>query len=212
MPAASGSESAAAGRSRIAWQEIFEHYNPKQWREVTVTRHTSFRVMLLDGRRCLEALSHNSASIFLSKVNVDPAVAPWMAWDWRVDRFVDEEDLYRKEKSDASARVYVYFDTPGLPWQKHSIDYVWSSNLPVDTLLDSPFSASSKIIVASSGVEKKGQWQQVRRNIPEDYQRCFSSKAPKIAAIGLMTDTDSAGGHALAYYDDVQLLTTQAEP
>ena len=146
----------------------------------------------------------------LRKVGMNPAASPWLSWAWRVDRFVDGEDLYRKERSDASARIYVYFDTPGLPWQKRSIDYVWSAKLPVDTLLDSPFSSTSKMIVVTSGVDKIGQWQQVERNVSDDYQRCFHAQPPRIGAIGLMTDTDSAGGHALAYYDDMQLSTTEA--
>ncbi len=124
------------------WHETFDHLDPKQWREIEVTRRTAYHAMALEGRPCLEALSHNSASILVHKISVDSAATPWLSWYWRVDRFVAGEALARKEGSDASARVYVYFDTPGLPWQKRSIDYVWSVNLPVNTVLDSPFSSS----------------------------------------------------------------------
>lgn len=199
--------SSAAG-VQGAWHETFDRFDSKQWREIEVTRRTAYRAVSLEGRPCLEALSHNSASILVHKISIDPSATPWLSWQWRVDRFVAGEDLPRKEGSDASARVYVYFDTPGLPWQKHSIDYVWSAHLPVNTVLDSPFSSSSKIVVAAGGVENVGRWIRQERNLNEDYRLCFHAEPPHIAAIGVMTDTDNAGGYGSAYYDD---LTIRAE-
>ncbi len=191
-----------------AWHETFDRLDFKQWREIDVKRHSTYHVTVLEGRPCLEALSHDSASILVHKISVDVSVSPWLSWQWRVDHFVEGEDLYRKAGSDASARVYVYFDTRGLPWQKRSIDYVWSAHLPVNTVLDSPFSSSSKIVIAASGVENRGRWIQQERNLYEDYKLCYHAEPPRVAAIGLMTDTDSAGGYGLAYYDD---LTIRAE-
>jgi hypothetical protein len=143
---------------------------------------------------------------------VDPARHPLLAWRWRVDRLPEGEDLSLKRGSDASARVYVYFDTPGLPWQKRNMDYVWSATLPVDTVLESPYSKQSKIVVVESGPDHLGSWQTVKRNVVEDYRRCFEDDPPMIVAIGLMTDTDSTQTDALAYYDDLTVTHDVSAP
>ena len=191
--------------SSIVWQELFDAMPEAPWREVEVRRHTQYRVTELDDHRCLEARSHDGASILLHPVQFDPDTYEWLSWDWRVDQLVEGEALRTKGGSDAAARVYVYFDTRGLPWQKRSIDYVWSSTLPVGTLLDSAFSAESKIIVAESGTERLGQWRGVERNLEADYHRAFPGALPDVIAIGVMNDTDNTGGTALAYFDNLHV-------
>ena len=112
----------------------------------------------------------------------------------------------REDGSDAAARVYVYFETKGLPWQKRSLDYVWSASLPVGTILSSAYSSKSKIIVVESGPAHLGEWQGVERNLEDDYARCFGTQdLPDVIAIGLMSDTDNTGGSALAYFDELQV-------
>ena len=134
---------------------------------------------------------------------------PWISWRWRVDQFVEGENLRRKNGSDASARVYVYFETSGLPWQKRNIDYVWSRTLPTDTILTSAFSPTSKIVVVESGTEHQGTWRSARRNLEEDYRRCFNTAdLPAVTAIGLMTDADNTHAEALAYFDDIAISRT----
>ena len=43
------------------------------------------------------------------------------------------------------------------------------------------------------------------RNVGEDYRRCFGGDPPEVIAIGLMSDTDDTGGHALAYFDELRV-------
>ena len=178
-----------------------------------VKRKTQYDVVELEGRRCLRAQSRDGASILLSAVRFDPEVYEWFSWEWRVDQHVAGESLERKEGSDVAARVYVYFDTAGLPWQKRSLDYVWSATLPVGTILESAYSSSSKIIVAESGTAHLGQWRAVERNLTDDYQHGFGkSKPPHVVAIGLMSDTDNTQGEALAYFDELRVTRLPAVP
>ncbi len=195
--------------SNLIFQEPFDRLDSERWREVAIHGRTRYGIEQLDGLSSLQALSQSGASILLTPLHVDPAHHPWISWRWRVDRFVQGENLSLKQGSDASARVYVYFESSGLPWQKRNLDYVWSATLPVDTVLESPYSRNSKILVVESGREHLGSWQTVKRNVTEDYRRCFEDDPPMIVAIGLMTDTDSTQTEALAYYDD---LTITREP
>ncbi len=192
------------------FQESFTELDAARWREVEVQGRTTYTVERLDNESCLKAYSHPGASVLLHLQRFNPHTYEWLSWRWRVERFVDGEDLATKPGSDASARVYVYFDTPGLPWQKRNLDYVWSQTLPVGTVLDSAYSDASKIIVAESGTAAVGQWRTASRNIEDDYRRCFGGNPPKVVAIGLMVDADSTRTEALAYFDDVQI--TQEAP
>ena len=193
------------------WEESFDALKLDEWRAVEVHGYTAYAAVALDGRSCLRAQSRAAASILLHQAQFNPRTYEWLSWDWRVDQPVRGEALERKDGSDAAARLYVYFETAGLPWQKRNIDYVWSSTLPVGTILNSAFSAASKIIVVESGPEALGQWRRVERNLPDDYARCFGGEAPDVVAVGVMTDTDNTQGEALAYYDDVRVSKTRKE-
>ena len=194
------------------WTESFETLSPQQWREVSLTGHTAYRAVEFDGRPCLRAESHAAASILLHAVRFNPHAYPWISWSWRVERMVDGEDLARSSGSDAPGRVYVYFNTWGLPWQKRSVDYVWSAMLPIGNIVPSPFSPASKLLIADGGRAAVGQWRTVERNLVEDYTRCFGSRPPDVVAIGLMTDTDSTGHESLAYYGQLRISRDRPSP
>ena len=198
----------------LLWSEPFDALNPAVWREIEVRGHTQYEVVALEGRSCLRATSRQAASILLSPVRFDPDAYEWLSWDWRVDRLVEGEALERKEGSDAAARLYVYFESPGLPWQRRNLDYVWSASLPAGTVLSSAYSSSSKIIVVESGSASLGQWRTVERNLEDDYERCFGkANLPDVLAIGLMSDTDNTGGEVLTYFDDLRVSRrSRAEP
>ena len=190
-------------------REPFDRLDLSQWREVEVRGRTQYSLETSEAGGILTAHSVGGASILLRAVRFRQDAYPWISWRWRVDRFVDGENLRRKEGSDAAARVYVYFDTPGLAWQKRNIDYVWSQTLPVGTVLKSAFSGASRILVVDSGTERPGEWRTVSRNIKDDYRRCFGgSSAPAVAVIGLMTDADNTHSEALASFDDLTISRT----
>ena len=187
------------------WRESFDALNPKQWREVEVRGRTQYQTTVLEGRPCLQAMSRGGASILMSAIRFDPDTYEWLSWDWRVDQLVEGEALDRKDGSDAAARVYVYFSTKGLPWQKRNLDYVWSASLPIGAILNSAYSSQSKIIVVESGMSALGRWRSVMRNIKDDYKRSFGADPPDVIAIGLMSDTDNTGSQARAYFDELRI-------
>ena len=189
----------------VVWTEPFDELNPQRWHEVSVHGHTEYEAVALDARRCLRAKSEMGASLLVTHVQFHPQTYPTLSWEWRVDRLVDGEALDRKEGSDAAARVYVYFATPGLAWQKRSLDYVWSASLPVGTMLSSAYLSQSKMIIAESGSTFLGQWRKVVRNLREDYIQAFGTEPPEVVAIGVMSDADNTQGHALAYFDDFRI-------
>ncbi len=199
--------------SASVWSEAFGGPTlDEHWREVSLHGNTRYEVCELDGDSRLCATSTAAASVLLCEVRVDSHTAPWLAWQWRVDRLIEGEDLNRKDGSDAAARLYVYFDKGRLPWRKRSLNYVWSASLPVGTILTSAFSNTAKIIVVESGTEHLGAWRTVERNLVEDYRRAFGEEPPAVVAVGIMSDSDNTQSSATAYFDDLRLGQSPQTP
>jgi len=178
----------------------------RRWREIQLNGKTEYAITTLDGRQCLRAESRASASILLIPTRYNPDKFEWLTWEWRVDRLVEGEALERREGSDGAARVYVYFDTPGLfPWQRRNVNYVWSAVQPIGTIVASPFTPkTSKMLIAESGPEHVGTWRTVSRNVEDDYEQAFGDHPPRVVAIGIMTDSDNTGSEALAYFANLR--------
>ena len=200
-----------ASKPAILFHEPFNQLDPSRWREIEVKGRTQFSIEDVDGNRVLKAYSQAHASILVFSVRFNPDDYPWFSWRWRVDQVVEHEDLATRPGSDAPARVYVYFNTPGLPWQKRNLDYVWSSNTPIGAIMPSAYSKTSILMVIDGGAQHLGQWRAMSRNLREDYKAAFpgAKGTPDVLAIGILSDADSTLGVSSAYYDD---FTVSREP
>ncbi len=203
-----------ASAAETLFRETFDTLDLTRWRKVDVKRKGKGKTLyqLDPAEGSLKAISHDGASIMLCPLRFRPDEYPWISWRWNVEEPPKGENLKAKDGSDAAARVYVYFDTRGLPWQKRNIDYVWSMTLPVGTVMPSAYSKSSMIIVVESGREHVGEWRTATRNIAEDYRQCFGGQPPEAVAIGLMTDTDNTHSQAMAAFDDVTITREAPAP
>ena len=81
-----------------------------------------------------------------------------------------------------------------------------------NTVLPNLHTSRIKMIVAESGREKVGTWQDVSRNVYEDYRRAFGEEPGRITAVAVMTDTDNTGENVLAYYGDIMFRRNAAVP
>ena len=196
----------------VLFVETFNRLDDERWKPVEVRGSTRYTVDVLEGNAVLKAASRAGASMLVAPLRVRLDAQTWLSWRWRVDQPVAGENLREKRRSDAAARVYVFFNTKGFPWQKRQLDYVWSSALPEGTVLTSPCSRAARIIVVAGSGEHLGRWQTVRRNVLSDYRRCFGQEPPEVVGIGVMTDTDNTGRDALAYYDDVTWRRESPDP
>jgi hypothetical protein len=81
--------------------------------------------------------------------------------------------------------------------------YIWENRVPRDTVISSLHTSRIRMIVAESGRGWLGVWQEVWRNLYEDYRKAFGEEPGTITAIGIMTDTDNTGENVHAYYGDI---------
>ena len=90
--------------------------------------------------------------------------------------------------------------------------YIWENRAPREAVIDNRHTSRIKMIVAESGRDRLGQWQEVTRDIIEDYRRAFGEEPGQITAIGIMTDTDNTGDNVHAWYGDIAFRKGSAPP
>jgi hypothetical protein len=131
---------------------------------------------------------------------------PILRWRWRARIFPEGTDERKKSGNDNVLSVYVVFGGWPIP---RAIKYVWSDTLSAGTVLDSPHSGKTKIIVVRSGREGKGKWVEEERDVLADYLRLWdeSQTSPTARGILLLTDSDSTQTRASGDYEDISVLS-----
>jgi len=200
---------------------------PAEWQPWVVMPHkarTEYRLVEAGGRVALEARAEHAASGLVRVIRFDPHSHPILEWDWQVPALLPGADPRIATREDAVARVIVSFhgdrekldfadraqmrfakalSGQGLPYA--TLMYIWSNNLPLETVVRNPHTGRVRMIVVASGTRGLGQWVTVRRNLLEDYRRAFGEDPWDVVAIGVMTDSDNTRGSARAYYGDIVL-------
>lgn len=151
----------------------------------------------------------NKCTSFGKPVTFSTDSLPFLKWKWRVIALPEGGCENKRGKNDSGAGVYVIFK--GAFKLNKIIKYVWSSTLPVGTIVASPYNNNTKIVVLQSGKEHMGEWVNQTVNIRMDFTRLFKYEPPVVVGIAILTDSDNTSSSAIADYDDFQALM-QAPP
>ena len=184
----------------------YEQGISQNWKEQSFKGLTRYEVVREDGQRCIKATSEASASALYFKIDFDPKDYPFLTWRWKVSNILAKGDELKKEGDDYAARVYVVFPS-ALFWRTKAINYIWANRLPQGQSVPNPFSSNACMIAVRSGSAQLGQWLDEKRNLLEDYWKCFGEDPPKAGAVAIMTDTDNTGEQALAWYGLIRLIS-----
>jgi hypothetical protein len=199
---------------------------PPGWQPWTLSRFkrpTEYRLIDYQGRTVVRARAQSSASGLVHPLMLEPERYPWLHWQWKVEQLIDRADNTQKHLEDSPVRLVVSFggDHDRLPLADRmffdnvrlltgqqlpyaTLMYIWENRAPRDTVIDNRHTGRIKMIVAESGRERLGRWQEVTRNVLEDYRRAFGEEPGPIIAIGIMTDTDNTGDNVHAWYGDIE--------
>ncbi len=170
------------------------------WQEKSFKAETRYQL----GKNSLCAESENSASARYRKIKIDLKQTPWLNWRWQVNSGIDpKRQEQSKSGDDYPARIYVVFSGGVKFWNTRAINYVWSSNQPIETNWKNAFTSNVRMIAVQSGSEKLGIWLEQRRNVAEDYRRLFGEEPGAVDAVAIMTDTDNSESVASACYGDI---------
>lgn len=198
---------------------------PDGWRPWTLSRFkkpTQYQLVDYNGRTVVKASAKASASGLVHPLMVDVRRYPMLTWQWKVTELIGTADNTRKQTEDSPVRVVVSF---GGDLDKLSLDdrmfydnirlmtgqqlpyamlmYIWENRAARNSVIPNLHTSRIKMVVAESGREKVGVWQQVTRNVHEDYRRAFGEEPGPVTSVAIMTDTDNTGENVHAYYGDI---------
>ncbi|GAA4855246.1 DUF3047 domain-containing protein [Luteimonas vadosa] len=197
----------------------------------SVARQTRFDLVEDDGRTVLRARADDAAASLRHAISVDPARTPLLRWRWKTDRVLAKADMASKAGDDYAARLYVFFDrTPaqmsfgeralyrigraryGDQLPAAALSYVWDNRQPVGTLRDNAYTGFVKMVVASTGKAREGQWVSLSRDVAADYRRAFGGEPPRITGVAVAVDTDNTGESTITWFGDIRFEPAGAVP
>jgi hypothetical protein len=192
------------------------------WELSKFKKSTQYQLVSYDGKTVIKASAQASASGLVHRLAVDPRQFPLLEWRWKVNELIPAADNTKKHSEDSPVRVVVSFDgdidklplgdrmffdnmrvLAGKELPYATLMYIWENRAVKDTVIPNLHTSRVKMIVVESGRGKLGAWQEVVRNVYEDYKRAFGEEPGKITTIGIMTDTDNTGANVHAYYGDI---------
>jgi len=173
-----------------------------------------YRIIEEDGKKFLRASTVNvNNSVQLGKdLKWDIKRHPNLSWEWRVRIVPEGGNEGGKGLNDSAAGLYVIYQTRTVPftgWQNQPanwIKYVWSSTLPVGTVIPRKitkmgFDINGRYVVVASGKKDLNKWITFNRNVIDDYKKYFGTNPPfKSVVIGILTDSDDTKSKAEADY------------
>lgn len=155
-------------------------------------------------QQVLKAVSKDSASGLVKKQRIDLTKTPFITWRWKINNTLTHVQERTKAGDDYAARLYVVLDGGLLFWQTKSINYVWASALPKQTVWPNAYAGDAVQMVAlRSKADPLNTWVTEKRNVREDFKRYLGLDVPFIDAVALMTDTDNSHQTATAFYGDI---------
>ena len=222
-----------SGQVRLASVASFSASKPGKvlpggWQVWTLARFkkpTAYDLVSKDGATVVEARADNSASGLLHPLaNLDAREFRELSWRWKVEELIKTQDNTRSSTEDAPVRLVIRFDgdkskldfgerifsaqvkaVTGQELPYATLMYIWGRRSPRETVITSRFTDRIRMIVAESGPDKLGQWQDVKRNLYEDFKRAYGEEPGPVTGIGIMTDTDNTGEKTRAWYGDISL-------
>jgi hypothetical protein len=209
----------------VLFREEFD--NLDQWESLTfpkIKAHSTYTLVKEGGKSILKAESRDSASALVYRKTFNIYETPRIRWRWRVEQLSDRGDPKEKAGDDYPIRVYVMFSydptratlgerlTYGAAkaiygkYPPHStLNYVWTGRNISERIIQSPYTDKAFMVVLEKGTERLDQWVEESVNVLEDYRKAFGKDPPATAGLAVMSDTDNAGGSALAYLGFIEV-------
>jgi hypothetical protein len=186
------------------------------------------RYALVDnsGTTVVEAIAEASASGLVHFLDIDPYQRPVLTWRWKIAQPVEGADSTKRGAEDAPVRLLISFsgDRDSLPFSDRlffnqvkalsgldvpyaTLEYVWGSGAPKDTIVINSYTPRIRLLLVQSGPEPLNEWVSETRDVVDDFRRAFGEEPGRVTAIAIFTDADATRGRAQGYYGDIAFLT-----
>jgi hypothetical protein len=201
---------------------------PAGWKNLPVVKGKAITryTLVQDGHTTvLQADANRSASALMHDGDIDLNQTPVVTWRWKAEGPIEGADNRASSKEDAPARLVFVFDgdksklslldrtsmavaksVGGQDLPYATLMYIWSTSAAPGSVIPNPHTERVQMIVVSGQPGDAGQWQSLRRNIVQDYEKVFHEAPGRITGYGLLTDTDNTATTTRAWYGDIRFL------
>ena len=212
------------GQQTVLFREEFDtlaHWEPLTFPKIKA--HSAYTLVREGDRSLLKAESRNAASGLVCRRSFNVYEMPRLRWRWKVEQLSDWGNPQEKAGDDYPIRVYVVFEYDparatigerltysaaraiyGKYPPHSSLNYVWTGHDVAERIIASPYTEKAFMVVLEKGRERVGQWVEESVDILADYRKAFGQDPPAGASLAVMSDTDNAGGSAVAYLDFIE--------
>lgn len=178
--------------------------NLNDWDERSFKGNSVYQSVNIDNREAIHGRTEGNASILYRESTINLLDTPMLSWEWKVkNTFGNDIDERTQKGDDFPARLYVVVKTGLFPWQTSAINYVWSSNQPINSDWPNPFTDKARMVVVDTGEQHLNQWRSHRRNIKDDFKRYFDLDTDKIDGYAVMVDGDNSESSAQAWFANI---------
>lgn len=185
---------------------------------------TNYRYDYEEGRDAMLALSTSSSSLLRREFRLSPAELGFVNFSWKVPELLKYCGLAESADDDSPVRIILTFAGDRtkfsvknailseltqvllgeqLPYA--TLGYLWSAQLPLESVVMSPRTDRVRSIVVESGRKHLGQWQDYERNIRADYEKAYGEAPGALLRIAIMTDNDNDCSQVSAWYGPLRL-------
>lgn len=177
-----------------------------KWHTMILNGEVKYSLVKQADNGFVEAQSDKTCSALYYRIGYKLKDYPMLSWKWKVLKFPDKSAaLSEQEKDDYAARVYVIFPFLSFSSSKF-IEYIWSEDLPKESIMNSPDADNVKLVVIRTGEKEAGEWISESRNVYEDYIKAFGQEPKRgVGAIAMMCDADNTKSQAESLFDNITI-------
>ncbi len=168
-----------------------------------IKKKTKYTLGSNENGNYLKAEAEGVASGLGIEKKINLLKTPYINITWKVEKDLSGIDELSKKGHDYAARVFVIKKTGSTALSNRAINYVFSSNEPINKFWKSPFTKKSTDYVLSTTINNFDEWVTVKSNVREDFKKIYNLDVDEIDGVALMTDTDNSKKLAIAYYQKI---------
>ena len=137
------------------------------------------------------------------EILIDLNKTPFINITWKVEKDLPGIVENSKKGHDYAARVFVVKKTGTTALSNRAVNYVFSSNNPINESWPSPYTKKSIDFVLSTTKNHLNEWVTVKANVKDHFKKLHNLDVDELNGIAIMTDTDNSKSKAISYYQNI---------
>ncbi len=164
---------------------------------------TSWSLGFNENGNYIRAEAEGTGSGLGKEIQIDLNKTPFINITWKIEKDLSGIVENSKKGHDYAARVFVIKKTGSTALSNRAVNYVFSSNNPINEYWASPYTKKSIDYVLATTKKNLNEWVTVKANVKEHFKILHNLDVDLINGVAIMTDTDNSKLKAISYYQNI---------